>query len=74
MRNGFGVKQPTTTMTYQALYTLYALGYHPPRSPHFRNCELCGDWGGFTEVPYSLPPYLERRSTQQGGLSSRERP
>jgi hypothetical protein len=59
MGNGFGVKQPTTTMTYQALYTLYSLGYRPPKSPHFRNCELCGDWGGFTEVPYSLPPYLE---------------
>ncbi|ACS34176.1 prenyltransferase/squalene oxidase repeat-containing protein [Thermococcus gammatolerans] len=57
--NGYGVKQPTTTMTYQALFTLYILGYRPPRSPHFRNCELCGDWGGFTEVPYSLPPYLE---------------
>ncbi|ASA77604.1 hypothetical protein [Thermococcus sp. 5-4] len=57
--NGYGVKGPTTTMTYQALYTLRTLGYRPPRSPHFRNCELCGDWGGFTEVPYSLPPYLE---------------
>ena len=57
--NGYGVKQPTTTMTYQALFTLYTLGYRPPKSPHFRNCELCGDWGGFTEVPYSLPPYLE---------------
>ena len=57
--NGYGVKQPTTTMTYQALFTLRTLGYRPPRSPHFRNCELCGDWGGFTEVPYSLPPYLE---------------
>ncbi|WP_457751656.1 prenyltransferase/squalene oxidase repeat-containing protein [Thermococcus sp.] len=57
--NGYGVKQPTTTMTYQALYTLYALGYRPPKSPHFKNCELCGDWGGFAEVPYSLPPYLE---------------
>jgi len=57
--NGYGVKQPTTTMTYQALYTLRALGYRPPKSPHFKNCELCGDWGGFTEVPYSLPPYLE---------------
>ena len=57
--NGYGVKQATTTMTYQALYTLHALGYRPPKSPHFRNCELCGDWGGFTEVPYSLPPYLE---------------
>ena len=57
--NGYGVKQPTTTMTYQALHTLNALGYRPPKSAHFRNCELCGDWGGFTEVPYSLPPYLE---------------
>ncbi|NJE61229.1 hypothetical protein [Thermococcus sp. 21S7] len=57
--NGYGVKGPTTTMTYQALYALYSLGYRPPRSPHFKNCELCGDWGGFTEVPYSLPPYLE---------------
>ncbi|AEK72095.1 hypothetical protein GQS_00960 [Thermococcus sp. 4557] len=57
--NGYGVKQPTTTMTYQAIFSLRKLGYRPPRSPHFRNCELCGDWGGFTEVPYSLPPYLE---------------
>ena len=57
--NGYGVRQATTTMTYQALHTLHALGYRPPKSPHFRNCELCGDWGGFTEVPYSLPPYLE---------------
>ncbi|NJE04659.1 hypothetical protein E3E36_00530 [Thermococcus sp. M36] len=57
--NGYGVKRPTTTMTYQAIYTLHTLGYRPPKSPHFGNCELCGDWGGFTEVPYSLPPYLE---------------
>ncbi|NJE00854.1 hypothetical protein [Thermococcus sp. JdF3] len=57
--NGYGVKGPTTTMTYQAIHTLRALGYRPPKSPHFRNCEFCGDWGGFTEVPYSLPPYLE---------------
>ncbi len=57
--SGYGVKRPTTTMTYQALFTLHALGYRPPKSPHFRNCELCGNWGGFTEVPYSLPPYLE---------------
>ena len=57
--NGYGTKHASTTMTYQALYTLHALGYRPPKSPQFRNCELCGDWGGFTEVPYSLPPYLE---------------
>ncbi len=57
--NGYGTKHTSTTMTYQALYTLHALGYRPPKTPHFRNCELCGDWGGFTEVPYSLPPYLE---------------
>ena len=57
--NGYGTKHPSTTMTYQALYTLHTLGYRPPKSSHFRNCELCGDWGGFTEVPYSLPPYLE---------------
>ncbi len=57
--NGYGVKHATTTMTYQALYTLYNLGYRPPKSPHFKNCEVCGEWGGFTEVPYSLPPYLE---------------
>ncbi|MDV3103597.1 prenyltransferase/squalene oxidase repeat-containing protein [Thermococcus waiotapuensis] len=56
--NGYGVKQATTTMTYQALYTLYALGYKPPKSPHFKNCELC-PMGGFAEVPYSLPPYIE---------------
>ncbi len=59
MGDAFGVKHPTTTMTYQALYSLHALGYRPPKSRHFKNCELCGDWGGFTEVPYSLPPYLE---------------
>ena len=57
--NGYGTKHPSTTMTYQALYTLHTLGYRPPKSAHFRNCELCGEWGGFTEVPYSLPPYLE---------------
>ncbi|MDI3474559.1 MAG: hypothetical protein PWQ79_425 [Thermococcaceae archaeon] len=72
MGNGFGVKQPTSTMTYQALYTLYYLGYRPPKSLHFRNCELCGDWGGFTEVPYSLPPTSSRLSMQREGLSSRE--
>ncbi len=59
MGDAFGVKHPTTTMTYQALYSLNALGYRPPKARHFKNCELCGDWGGFTEVPYSLPPYLE---------------
>jgi len=57
--SGYGTKHASTTMTYQALYTLHALGYRPPKSSHFSNCELCGDWGGFTEVPYSLPPYLE---------------
>ncbi|WP_297093015.1 hypothetical protein [Thermococcus sp.] len=73
--NGFGVRQPTTTMTYQALYTLNALGYRPPKSPHFRNCELCGDWGGFTEVPYSLPPYLEPTFYATRGLELQgERP
>ncbi|ASJ00260.1 prenyltransferase/squalene oxidase repeat-containing protein [Thermococcus gorgonarius] len=73
--NGYGVKQATTTMTYQALYTLYALGYRPPKSPHFRNCELCGDWGGFTEVPYSLPPYLEPTFYATRGLELQgERP
>ncbi len=55
----YGVRDPTTTMTYQALYSLRALGYRPPRTDHFKRVELCGDWGGFTEVPYSLPPYLE---------------
>jgi len=59
MGTGYGVKQPTTTMTYQALYSLHSLGYRPPRTDHFKKCELCGDWAGFTEVPYSLPPYLE---------------
>ena len=73
--NGYGVKQPTTTMTYQALYTLHALGYRPPKSPHFKNCELCGDWGGFTEVPYSLPPYLEPTFYATRGLElQRETP
>jgi len=73
--NGYGVKQPTTTMTYQALFTLHTLGYRPPRSPHFRNCELCGDWGGFTEVPYSLPPYLEPTFYATRGLEiQRESP
>ncbi|GAB6135304.1 prenyltransferase/squalene oxidase repeat-containing protein [Thermococcus prieurii] len=66
--NGYGVKQPTTTMTYQAIFSLRKLGYHPPKSPHFRNCELCGDWGGFTEVPYSLPPYLEPTFYASRGL------
>lgn len=53
---GFGVKQPTTTMTYQALFSLNALGYDALKTPHFKRCEV---YGGFTEVPYSLPPYLE---------------
>ncbi|WP_297419242.1 hypothetical protein [Thermococcus sp.] len=57
--NGYGTKHTSTTMTYQALHALHVLGYRPPKSPHFKNCELCGDLGGFTEVPYSLPPYLE---------------
>ncbi|CAD5244356.1 prenyltransferase/squalene oxidase repeat-containing protein [Thermococcus camini] len=66
--NGYGVKGPTTTMTYQALHTLRTLGYRPPKSPHFKNCELCGEWGGFTEVPYSLPPYLEPTFYASRGL------
>jgi len=72
--NGYGVKGPTTTMTYQALHTLYSLGYRPPRSPHFRNCEFCPR-GGFTEVPYSLPPYLEPTFYAARGLELQgERP
>ncbi len=72
--SGYGVKQATTTMTYQALYTLRALGYRPPKSPHFRNCELCLG-GGFTEVPYSLPPYLEPTFYATRGLELQgERP
>ena len=59
MGDSYGVTHPTTTMTYQALYSLRTLGYRPPKSEHFRKVEVCGDWGGFTEVPYSLPPYLE---------------
>jgi len=59
MGDSYGVTHPTTTMTYQALYSLRNLGYRPPKSEHFRKVEVCGDWGGFTEVPYSLPPYLE---------------
>ncbi|WP_461863467.1 prenyltransferase/squalene oxidase repeat-containing protein [Thermococcus sp.] len=54
--DGFGVKQATTTMTYQAIFSLDALGYSAPRTRHFDACEV---YGGFTEVPYSLPPYLE---------------
>ncbi|NJE10444.1 hypothetical protein [Thermococcus sp. MAR1] len=73
--NGYGVKGPTTTMTYQALHTLRTLGYRPPKSPHFKNCELCGEWGGFTEVPYSLPPYLEPTFYASRGLELQgERP
>ncbi|WP_461866778.1 prenyltransferase/squalene oxidase repeat-containing protein [Thermococcus sp.] len=53
---GFGVKQPTTTMTYQAIFSLNALGCGVPKTRHFDACEV---YGGFTEVPYSLPPYLE---------------
>ncbi len=59
MGDAYGVKQPTTTMTYQALFSLRTLGYRPPRTSHFRKVEVCGDFGGFTEVPFSLPPYLE---------------
>jgi len=58
MGDSYGVRHPTTTMTYQAIYSLRNLGYKPPRSSHFRKVEVCS-WGGFTEVPYSLPPYLE---------------
>jgi len=58
MGSAYGVKHPTTTMTYQALYSLRNLDYRPPRSEHFIKVEAC-PWGGFTEVPYSLPPYLE---------------
>ncbi|ASJ11240.1 hypothetical protein A3L12_08010 [Thermococcus sp. P6] len=54
--DGFGLKQPTTTMTYQALFSLNALGYKALKTQHFKRCEV---YGGFTEVPYSLPPYLE---------------
>ncbi|KUH34690.1 hypothetical protein APY94_00455 [Thermococcus celericrescens] len=73
--DGYGVKGPTTTMTYQALRTLHTLGYRPPRSQHFRNCEICGEWGGFTEVPYSLPPYLEPTFYAARGLElQRETP
>jgi len=59
MGDAYGVKQPTTTMTYQAIFSLRTLGYRPPKTRHFRNVEVCGDFGGFTEVPFSLPPYLE---------------
>ncbi len=57
--DAYGVRQPTTTMTYQAICSLRTLGYRPPRTRHFRKVEVCGDFGGFTEVPFSLPPYLE---------------
>ena len=53
---GYGVTQATTTMTYQAIFALNSLGYGTPKTSHFRRCEV---YGGFTEVPYSLPPYLE---------------
>lgn len=56
--DGYGVTHPTTTMTYQALYTLSSLG-RKEDTRHFELCEVCGDWGGFTEVPNSLPPYIE---------------
>lgn len=54
--SGYGVKQATTTMTYQAIFALNILGYEIPTIRHFHKCEVRG---GFTEVPYSLPPYLE---------------
>ncbi|WP_232054702.1 hypothetical protein [Thermococcus sp. 2319x1] len=54
--DGYGVTQATTTMTYQAIFSLNALEYPVPKTGHFHKCEVCG---GFTEVPYSLPPYLE---------------
>lgn len=54
--DGYGVKQATTTMTCQAIFSLNALGYPVPKTGHFHKCEV---YGGFTEVPYSLPPYLE---------------
>ncbi|CAB49650.1 prenyltransferase/squalene oxidase repeat-containing protein [Pyrococcus abyssi] len=56
--DAYGVTHPTTTMTYQALYTLNSLGIKE-KTRHFELCEVCGDWGGFTEVPNSLPPYIE---------------
>ncbi|RLF90999.1 hypothetical protein DRN82_02735 [Thermococci archaeon] len=58
IRDGFGVERPTTTMTYQALYSLNFLGQRIDTG-HFELCEVCGDRGGFTEVPNSLPPYIE---------------
>ncbi|KUK18303.1 prenyltransferase/squalene oxidase repeat-containing protein [Thermococcus sibiricus] len=54
--DGYGLKQATTTMTYQAIYSLNSLDYKIPKTSHFHRCEV---YGGFTEVPYSLPPYLE---------------
>ena len=54
--NGYGVNQPTVTMTYQAIYSLNVLGYPIPKTRFFEECEV---YGGFTEVPMSLPPYLE---------------
>ena len=54
--NAYGVNQATTTMTYQAIFALNSLGYEVPKTKHFHRCEV---YGGFTEVPYSLPPYLE---------------
>ncbi|AEC50929.1 hypothetical protein PNA2_0011 [Pyrococcus sp. NA2] len=56
--DAYGVTHPTTTMTYQALYTLASLGIKED-TRYFELCEVCGDWGGFTEVPNSLPPYIE---------------
>jgi len=43
-------------MTYQALYSLNALGCPIPKTRFFEECKV---YGGFTEVPLSLPPYLE---------------
>ncbi|AIF69000.1 hypothetical protein PAP_02900 [Palaeococcus pacificus DY20341] len=55
-REGYGVKQPTTTMTYHALSSLSRLGFEVQKTNLFKECEV---YGGFTEVPLSLPPYLE---------------
>ncbi len=52
---GYGTTQATTTMTYQALFSLNFLGYNTS-TRFFKKCEV---YGGFTEVPLSLPPYLE---------------
>ncbi len=72
--NGFGVKGPTTTMTYQALYVLHALGYRPPKTPPTSGTASSAATGGAAS-PRSPPtvfrPTSSRPFTGRGGLGSR---